>query len=158
VFAAIPCLDENGAPTAGDCDLTLDDRTFEGCTGSGCHGTEQAAFAALTSASGALEFFAEELHDLLLEVDPNGEEPGGEIDATDGVFTLAEGAYFNYALAEFGGTDRPSPLLAYAGAAAHNPFLTEALLIASIQAVEDEYGLQATAEYTNEYVNGGQAR
>lgn len=145
VFNAIPCLDEDGTPTAGDCDLTLEERTFEGCTGGACHGTEQAAFSALTSAATRLEFLAEELFGLLLVVDPNGEEPGGEIDATDGIFTVAEGAFFNYALAEFGGTDRPSPLLAFTGASAHNPFLTEQLLIASIRAVENEYDVQASA-------------
>jgi hypothetical protein len=70
-------------------------------------------------------------------VDPNLDEPGGEIDATNPTFTVAEGAFFNMELAEFGsaafGTDT------VLGSTTHNPFLMESLLITSIEAVEDEY-------------------
>lgn len=144
-FNAIPCYDEEGLPSTEDCGLTLEERSFVGCTASGCHTSEEGALAALASASARFEFLVEELHDLLQQVDPNGEEAGGEIDAADGIFTVAEGAFFNMEVAEFGGSGRPSPLLAYAGAAAHNPFLVEQLLIASIRAVENEYGLAAKA-------------
>lgn len=144
-FNAIPCLDEDGIPSTEDCGLSLEERSFTGCATSGCHTSETGALAALTAASSRLEFLVEELHDLLVQVDPNLDGEGGEIDATDGMFTVAEGAFFNMEVAEFGGTGRPSPLLAYASAAAHNPFLTEQLLIASIRAVENEYSLAATA-------------
>lgn len=144
-FNAIPCLAEDGTPTTEDCGLSLEERSFDGCTGAGCHTSATGALAALTAASSRLEFLNEELHDLLVQVDPNLDGAGGEIDASNPTFTVAEGAYFNMELAEFGGTGRPSPLLAYASAAAHNPFLTEQLLIASIRAVENEYGLAAAA-------------
>jgi hypothetical protein len=101
--------------------------------------------AILLTSTTRLQFLSEELRDLLVAVDAGLDEPGGEIDATDGLFTVAEGAFFNLELAEFGGTDRPSALLAYAAAASHNPFLTEQLLIASIRAVENEYGVAAVA-------------
>ena len=38
----------------------------------------------------------------------------------------------------------PNALLAFTAAASHNPFIVEQLLIASIQAVEDAYGVTAT--------------
>jgi hypothetical protein len=66
-------------------------------------------------------------------VDANLEDAGGEIDGTNPTFTVAEGAFFNYHLAIFGGSTL--------GAAAHNPFLVRAQLLASQQAVEDEYGV-----------------
>jgi hypothetical protein len=57
----------------------------------------------------------------------------GEIDATDPTFTVAEGAWFNWNLANFGGNSVSS--------STHNPFLTEALLVATIQAMTDQYGV-----------------
>jgi hypothetical protein len=120
-------------------------RSFDGCTGAGCHGTEQAAFSALSTATLRIQLWAEELRGLLVLVDPNLDAPGGEIDATNPTFTTAEGAFFNLALAEFpdepGG--RADPRLVYAGSTVHNPFLMEQLLIASIQVVEQEYGVPA---------------
>ena len=47
------------------------------------------------------------------------------------MFTVAEGARFNQQLGEI------------ESSAVHNPFLTEALLLSSIEAVEDRYGLVA---------------
>ena len=144
LFNAIPCVDEQGIPTTGDCALSSDARSFEGCTGSGCHGSPETAAGILITASNRIRVLAEELRDLLLEVDPNLDEPGGLIDATNPEFTVAEGAFFNFAVAEFGGLDRADPLLTFAGTTAHNPFLIEALLISSIEAVEEEYGLAAS--------------
>ena len=88
------------------------------------------------------------LLDLLWEVDPNLEEPGGEIDATDGRFTVAEGAFFNVNLAQFPseGSTEPGDNPEFAevtSASTHNPFLVEALLIGSQDAVEAEYGVGA---------------
>ena len=107
--------------------------------GGGCHGDAQAAFSALEAATTRIQRFADELHELLEEVDPNGEDPGGEIDPTDPTFTVAEGSLFNYHLAIFGNADFGTNTVV--GSAAHNPFLTEALLIASLDAVEEEYGV-----------------
>ena len=144
LFAAVPCLDTNGVPTTADCGLSEGERTFEGCTAAGCHGSAQAALSALSTATLRLQTLAEELEDLLTQVDGNLDGAGGEIDATNPTFTTAEGAFFNLHLAAFGGEGRPDPLLQYAGSATHNPFLTEQLLISSIAAVEDEYGVSAS--------------
>jgi len=54
------------------------------------------------------------------------------------VFTVGEGAKFNAGLG------------AITSSAVHNPFLTEALLTASIQAVTDEYGISPTTTVTLE--------
>ena len=141
LFKAIPCLDGEGIPTAEDCAMDTDVRSFAGCAGGGCHGSETTAFAALATATVRMEALVDQLHRMLEAVDANLEAPGGVIDATDPTFTTAEGAFFNMALAEFPERDRPDDRLLYAGSAVHNPFLMEQLLIASISAVRDEYGL-----------------
>ena len=69
----------------------------------------------------------------------------GPINPTDPIITTAEGAYFNMELAAFGGPNRPSAGLTYAAAAAHNPFLVEQLLRASINAVVADYNLSPPA-------------
>ena len=143
-FNAVPCVDADGVPTGGDCELSTDARTFEGCTASGCHGTQQAAFSALSTAATRIQDLSTELHDLLLQVDPGLEDAGGEIDPNDPTFTVAEGAFFNLATAEFPEGERVDARMVYAGSSAHNPFMMEQLLIASINAVEAEYGVSAS--------------
>ena len=138
LFTAIPCVDETGRPVAGDCALDAASRSFEGCAE--CHSTETIPGTLQAVAQDILND-AEELHDLLLLVDPNLEDPTGEIDPTDPTFTVAEGAFFNYHLAIFPGSDRVDPRMRVAGSAVHNPFLIRSLLGASIAAVEDEYGV-----------------
>lgn len=136
LFNAIPCVDDQGVPQTGDCEVTPAARSFKGCTTSGCHGTEAAAASALTVASTRIQDRADDVMNALEQIDPNLEEAGGEIDPADPTFTAAEGALFNYHLATFGGS--------VTGASTHNPFLVEALLIASIQTLEDVYGVSPT--------------
>jgi predicted CXXCH cytochrome family protein len=133
-FDAIPCVDANGAPTGETgCDITLDARNFSGCTTSGCHSSASAAQQALANTSAHIEHLAHMLHEAILLVDPNGEDPGGEVDGGDGKWTVAEGGVFNHSLADFG-DDTYS-------ASVHNPFLIEALLVGSLKAIEDTYGV-----------------
>ena len=122
LFSAIPCLDGEGLPTPGDCDVTS--RTFGACATSGCH-------ASAEQARTIYENVGERVDSLVAVVDsmlalPG---PGADFDRTDGVFTTADGAWFNARLAELPG----SPT--------HNPFLIESLLEATISALEDEYSL-----------------
>jgi predicted CXXCH cytochrome family protein len=141
-FNAIPCIDANGLPSTEDCAMTTEARDFEnGCTASGCHGTPEVARNVLNTAALRLKNLHDELYALIIQVDPGLEDAGGEIDASNPEFTVAEGAYFNMELAVFGGpeADRAEPLLAYAATAAHNPFLIEQLLITSINEVERVY-------------------
>jgi predicted CXXCH cytochrome family protein len=124
LFKPIPCLDAQGAPTADDsCPKTEADRSWASCTASGCHGDATAAVSAYNQAETRIQNLVTELDALLQMVDPN------EFSSTDTVFTVAEGAKFNQQLGEI------------TSSAVHNPFLTEALLDASITAVMDEYGL-----------------
>jgi predicted CXXCH cytochrome family protein len=121
-FKAIPCLDDNGLPTA-DRDCAIQERSFQTCTAAGCHGSEAAARSAMTVARARLDMLAATLNAQLAQV------PASEFSDSDGRYTTAEGARFNAQLALFRGTE------------VHNPFLAEALLIASIQQVQAEYGV-----------------
>jgi predicted CXXCH cytochrome family protein len=121
-FKAIPCLDAEGRPTAiRDCDIMQ--RTFVTCTESGCHGSEAAARSAMITARQRLNALAATLNAQLAQV------PASEFNPGDNRYTTAEGARFNAQLALFRGTET------------HNPFLAEALLLASIQQVQRDYGI-----------------
>jgi len=125
LFKPIPCVDANGVPTAGDCPKTTTDRSFVACTSSGCHGDATAALSALNAAQTRIANRVAELEALLALV------PAGEINRNDTIYTVAEGASFNSKLGQI------------SSSAVHNPFLTEALLLASIEAVKDKYALPA---------------
>jgi len=121
-FLAIPCVDSDTVPTqAQDC-TTLAERTFRACTSSGCHGDEAAARAAYTLANGRIDPLIATVDSLLALVPPS------ELDPNTGVFTTAKGSKFNNDLAKT------------TGSSTHNPFLIEGLLLASIQALNDDYG------------------
>lgn len=145
-FNAIPCVDGVGVPGSGDCLLSVTGRTFAACATSGCHTSEDDAYTKLRAKALLFDSLVTELDGLLRAVDPNLDGVGGEIDPTNRVLTTAEGAFFNMLLARFGGTARPSYLLAYTGAAAHNPFLVEQLLVESINAVNAAYAPAPTQE------------
>ncbi len=141
LFRPIPCLDAQGVPLPFEngCEISTAARSFVSCTGAGCHGSEQAAFSAITAASTRIQKAVDDLRAQLLKVDPNLDGAGGPIDGANPVFTVAEGAFFNLELAEFGNQDFGTNTVL--GSTVHNPFLVEALLLASSQAVEDEYGV-----------------
>jgi hypothetical protein len=144
LFRPIPCVDAEGRPQPFDdeCEVSVDARSFESCTEFGCHGDADAAFSALTAASNRIQMRADELLSQLVQVDPNLEDAGGEVDPFNPTFTVAEGAIFNWHLANFGGEQFGTNTVI--GSAVHNPFLVEALLVASIQAVQNEYGVSPT--------------
>jgi predicted CXXCH cytochrome family protein len=121
-FQAIPCVDAGGSPTgARECDIAQ--RSFLTCTAAGCHASETSARNALQITRQRLNTLAAILQAQLAQV------PASEFDPSDNRYTTAEGARFNAQLAVFRGTET------------HNPFLAEALLIASIQQVQREYGI-----------------
>jgi predicted CXXCH cytochrome family protein len=120
-FQAIPCVTSAGVPTnETSCELTQ--RSFRSCTG--CHLSESAARTALTVAEMRLARLAAEIASLLPRI------PASEFSTSDNRYTTAEGSRFNMQLAE------------KKGSAAHNPFLVEALLIASIRQIEIDYGIR----------------
>jgi predicted CXXCH cytochrome family protein len=141
-FAAAACLNAQGIPVGGDCAITTTARSFKGCTASGCHGSETAAAAAMVTASTRIRVLTDQLGALLALVDPNMQAAGGEIDAANTTFTVAEGAYFNWRLAQERGEDNADPVRKVAASTVHNPFLMETLLRASITAVQQRYNVR----------------
>jgi hypothetical protein len=132
-FLPIPCVDGSDIPTTDQsCGKTVTERNFASCTTSGCHGDETAALSALTLAQARINGRRADLESLLAQV------PADQFSNTDTLFTVAEGARFNSQLAEI------------ESSAVHNPFLTEALLLSSIDAVRDAYNLPAAASGTQE--------
>ncbi len=136
VFEAVPCLDPTGKPVAGGaCEES--EKTFQTCTTAGCHGTENTARALLANAQSRLNSLADELEALLAQV------PESEFSTDDSRYTVGEGSKFNADLARIGGS------------AVHNPVLTEALLIASIREVKEEYGLTSSTHLNMQRILGG---
>ncbi len=135
LFTAIPCLDpDTGLPTTGDC--PVEDRSFEACTASGCHGNQDVARSLMATAETRIDDLANQLDAMLEQLQPGWKTcraaaGGCGPFVIDSVYTTAEGAGFNYDLAE------------YPGSAIHNPFLMEALLTASIKQVTKDYGVPA---------------
>ncbi len=121
LFQPIPCLDSNGIPTTGDC--ALSERTFASCTGAGCHGDQGVARTVYSTAQLRISNLVAQLDAQVAQV------ASTEFDHTDGVLTVAEGALFNQRLGEI------------ESSATHNRFLTEALLLGSMQAVQAQYGI-----------------
>ena len=122
LFKAIPCVDSAGIPTADDsCGYNTTERTWASCTAAPCHGDATAAVSAFNKARNDVDDLVQELDSLLQLVAP------GEFSDTDTLFTVAEGAKFNLQLGQI------------ESSAIHNPFMTEALLDASIDALHDAY-------------------
>lgn len=121
-FEAIPCVDAEGIPT-GAASCTITGRSFKGCLGSGCHGTEPAARSAYTVVNTRIANLSAELKALVDQVRAT------EINQNDNRWSSAEGADFNYQLA------------VKKGSSIHNPFMVEALLTASIREMRTRYGL-----------------
>ncbi len=127
-FQAIPCVDSEDIPTGEtDCPITTEARSFVGCVDSGCHSTESGAAALLNVRADFIADRAADLLVLLTIVDPNLDEPGGEIDATTSTFTVAEGSFFNYSLAThlgdvYGSTTHNAPWIRSLLAASHEGF------------------------------------
>lgn len=124
-FQAIPCADANGVPT-GVTGCALTERSFRSCV-AGCHLSESSARTAYTIAEQRILRLVGELTGLLARI------PATELSNSDGRYTTAEGAKFNVSLAN------------KKGSIAHNPFLLEALLLASIKQIEIDYGLRPSS-------------
>lgn len=122
-FLAIPCVDANGAPTDSQ-SCQVSQRSFKSCAGSGCHTSETSARLAFAGAEDDIALLVGLLNNMLAQVPASEKLP-----AAAGKVTVARGAAFNAALAT-------TP-----GAVAHNAFLVEALLRASIAAVAQQYGI-----------------
>ena len=123
-FEAVPCVDARGVPTREQNCTSFAQRRFTACATSGCHATENVARGLMATARLRIDNLNAELKRLLALPGPRA-----AISTTDRLFTTAEGAQFNTSLADKKGSE------------VHNPFLMEALLTASIQAVRREYAV-----------------
>ena len=122
LFQATPCKDANGLPVSDD-DCAESERSFRGCTTSGCHGSESIARNLKATARTRLDGLNDQLKALLAQM------PASEFDPNDSRYSVAEGSRFNSQLSD------------QTGAEVHNPFLIEALLRASIAEMKRSYGL-----------------
>ena len=124
-FDPIPCVDAQGIPTgASDCELS--ERSFKTCVQ--CHLSEDAARSAFSVADLRITTLADQITAMLAQV------PSTETRTGDNLITTAEGAKFNRDMAKM------------AGSKIHNPFLMEALLLATIQQLRTDYQLQPSAQ------------
>jgi hypothetical protein len=128
-FQATPCVNADGIPSGSNtCAET--EKSFKACTT--CHLSETAARTSLIVARLRLNTLADQVAGLLTKI------PASEFSTTDNRISTGEGARFNMQLAR----ERGSP--------AHNPFLIEALLLASIKQIELDYGLKLSASISLE--------
>jgi len=163
LFRPIPCLDAQGIPT-GDktCAYTATARSWGSCAKSGCHNSAAVAASAFNTIRARMKFLVDQLWTDLndshsLQASPTD---GGmlatlklttptEWSTTDNKITPAEGAEFNARLCGEigqGNTDNSKGI--------HNPFLCEALLIATITEVQTFYGLPAPPAAVQAILNG----
>jgi hypothetical protein len=157
-FRPIPCLD----PTSGEpvqdnsCGYTENERYWGSCTGSGCHGSSTAVVSALQSQRADLATLADQLwtdadgdqvlfttaeDGSFLAFDPGDTglltqipDPATAFTTADLQISVAEGALFNVRMVgenRYANGDRSKGV--------HNPFLSVALLAASIDAVESTF-------------------
>jgi predicted CXXCH cytochrome family protein len=147
-----PCLDATGKPTADKtCAYSTTTRSWATCTASGCHANANAALSAFNTVRDRMKFLTDQLWTNLnadgsLQATPTD---GGllatvkatrptEWSTTDLVVTPAEGAEFNARLCgEYGQANSDN------SKGIHNPFLCEALLIATINYIRTYYTLPA---------------
>jgi predicted CXXCH cytochrome family protein len=150
----IPCLDATGKPTADKtCAYTATARSWQTCSASGCHANAAVAANAFGTVRSRMKFLADQLwlntnSDGTLQASPTdggllatlkGTRPA-EWSSTDNTITPAEGAEFNARLCgEYNQSNADN------SKGIHNPFLCEALLIATIDYVRSYYGLPAAS-------------
>ena len=148
----IPCLDATGKPTADKtCAYTTAARSWQTCAASGCHANAAAANNAFNTVRARMKFLADQLwlnsnSDGSLQASPTD---GGllatlkatrptEWSTTDNRVTPAEGAEFNARLCgEYNQANSDN------SKGIHNPFLCEALLIATIDYIRSFYNMPA---------------
>jgi hypothetical protein len=152
LFRAIPCLDDQGRPTADKtCSYSTTARSWQTCTGAGCHANAAVAAAAFNGSRNTMKFLTDQLW---IDTNGNGSMQASPTDAgllpqirammpgewsnTDNTITPAEGAEFNARLCgEYGQSTADN------SRGTHNPFLCEALLTSTINFIRTYYNLPA---------------
>lgn len=146
----IPCVDANGIPTADEtCAYDAPSRSWKSCTASGCHADATVAANLFNGSRNSMQFFSNQLwnnlnNDGSLQAAPTDggllalvkQSNPGQWSNSDQVITPAEGAEFNARLC-----GQYNQSTADNSKGVHNPFLCEALLIATIDYIRSYYGL-----------------
>jgi predicted CXXCH cytochrome family protein len=150
LFRPAPCLDAQGKPTADkSCAYTATARSWASCVGSGCHNSAAVAANVFNTRRALIKLLADEIW---RDLDADGNLDAAPTDAgmlatlkqtqpgqwstSDSKITPAEGAEFNARLCgEYGSSNSDN------SKGAHNPFLCQALLVASINELHSFYGL-----------------
>jgi predicted CXXCH cytochrome family protein len=168
LFSPDPCLDSGGKPISdntckrpGDAGYTTGTRAFAGCAGSGCHNSATVAENALAAQRATIKILADQLWK---DVDGDGvlltygtNKIASSFDPTDtgllkqvalteynygdNKISVAEGALYNAELVGEGLYANGDRSLGV-----HNPFLAQALLAASINALKAQYGLPVSPQ------------
>lgn len=169
LFSAVPCTDSAGLPTADE-NCAVTDRDFGACTNGACHGglasNARNAYISFQSRLDNLldQIWSDDNGNKVIDATDGGLIPqmvargtaadSAALDFSKGDVTVAKGTLFNAALAAT--NDRQNFLggkvfgIGFAthmasGNGVHNPFLLEALLTSSIQALKSTYALSAPA-------------
>lgn len=158
----IPCLDAQGLPTADKtCAYTTTARSWQTCASSNCHGSAQAAANIFNDSRNLMKSFTDQLW---ADLNANGSINATPTDigmlatlkatmpaewsTTDNVITPAEGAEFNARLCgEYGQSTSDN------SKGVHNPFLCRALLIATINYLDDYYNLSSISASVQTQMN-----
>ena len=159
----IPCLDAAGKPTADEtCAYTPAARSWQSCTTSGCHANADVAASAFNTVRARMKFYTDQLwrdsnSNGSIQATPTDGGHLAELKGTrpaewsnsDNVITPAEGAEFNARLCgEYGQSTADN------SKGIHNPFLCEALLIATINYLRSYYGPPASSTIVGPGMNG----
>ena len=145
-FRPIPCVDANGIPLPGSsnsCAYNTVERNWSSCVSSGCHADANAASQALAASRAVTKALVDQLWtDVDADQAIDSATDGGylskvakaEFKNNDNLITVAEGAKFNAQLFGEGLTAHPDHSFG-----AHNPFLTQRILAATITAMKAQY-------------------
>ena len=150
----VPCIDATGKPTADKtCAYTSTARSWQTCSASGCHANAAVAANIFNTVRARMKFLTDQLW---VDTDLSGSMQASPTDAgllatlrvtraaewstTDNRISVAEGAEFNARMCgEYAQSTSDN------SKGAHNPFLCEALLIATINYVRSFYSMPAAS-------------
>jgi predicted CXXCH cytochrome family protein len=134
LFKALPCLDPVTGVPSGDESCEMTQRSFKGCTGAGCHGSEASARSATIAVESRLFTLSTELKRLVALAKVAAPQDW----RTDQTVTPLEGADFNSNIFGIDGSGMHGDY----SRGVHNPFLIEALLNSSISYIKSYYNVQ----------------
>lgn len=150
LFAGAPCVDGTGRPTTTQtCGWTTTARNLGACATSGCHSSTTVALNVVLGDTAVIRALGTTLRAKLNLV------PATQI-RQDSVFTVAEGARFNWLMAFDSLTGVGVQLKV--GQIVHNAPRIQTLLAASILALNAQYGLPAVRADEAQFLRDVQAR